>query len=189
MNPYYKIFDDLEYDSYRSYFVNEFIPQHLEFESLNEGSNYKFFRENSITPKIRELEAELIDRYNFPPLEYFIVFLHKLDQKVHVDGIDSIRYASLNLSLLGYKDTSMKFYLPTSSRKVIIDARYYADEDIVLKDEFVTPDKWTLVNSGVPHQVTDIKSDDPRVTVCFRFQGNPTFMSLLLRAQKKWTTE
>ena len=43
--------------------------------------------------------------------------------------------------------------------------------------------KWTLIDSSVPHNVVGIKTDNPRITLCIRFVGNPKFERLIQNAK------
>jgi hypothetical protein len=186
MNIYFKILDDLEFKSFREHFLKEYIPVYFTEDDLRvKHTKYKYFSPETYSAKVSEFEQKLIDKYNFPPIEYFLIFIHYSNQRIHVDGIESTRHASLNLALQGYKSTKMKFYSILKDSKIVLDAQYHNINNLKFEEEFSTPDNWMLVNSGEPHHVVNINKDEPRITVCLRFKENPLFSDLLARSQKK----
>jgi hypothetical protein len=178
MNSYYTILDSLESQSYREHFLNDFLPMHYPRALYPSGTKYKSFNKEHFTPKLVELQKQL-HQLNLPDIEYFLVFHHKRDQPIHVDGSKAVRYASLNLVLEGYEGTSMNYYNILSDKRVFADAQYFTPSSVEFKESFAANPNWVLVNSGEPHNIVGIKPGVPRSTICFRFAGNPTYESLL----------
>ncbi len=186
MNRYYQSLHDIEFSQYRDYFNTEFMPTHFK----NPNGRYNLYQMAQYrSPKISELEDKVRSHFDFPNFDYFIIFKHFSDQPIHVDGVVGVRFTSLNLALTGYKDTKMKFYKITNNIMQKTDAHYYDKANVEFDEEFHTDDQWMLVNSGEPHNVVNINSIDPRVTICFRFADNPKYSELALKVQKKWATD
>jgi hypothetical protein len=173
MLPCFKFIDGLDIDSYSEYFLSTF---HVQLG--NQMSQFFQYKVND--PIIKKLNDILVTNYQFPPIEYFILFNHKRDQSIHIDGIGTIRYASLNLPLAGQDSNKMIFYkLKKDSVPIITNANYHTETDVEYLAEIDGRKRWTLVNSGIPHQVTNIDSSHPRITLCVRFYNNPSFEHLL----------
>jgi len=173
MLPCYKFIDSLDIESYSEHFLSTYHVQ------LNNQLS-QFFQNEVNDPVIKKLNDVLVTNYQFPPIQYFILFSHKKDQPIHIDGMDTLRYASLNLPLAGQDSNKMIFYKKKKdSIPVITNANYYKESDVEYLDEFDGQKRWTLVNSGIPHHVINIDSTQPRITLCVRFHNNPTFEHLL----------
>ena len=165
--------DDLDTSYYADYFLNKFHA-HLDTQIS------QFFQYKINDPIIKKLSDILVTNYQFPPIEYFILFNHKRDQHIHIDGIGTIRHASLNLPLTGKDSNKMIFYkLKKDSVPIITNANYYTESDVEYLAEIDGKKRWTLVNSGIPHQVINIDASYPRITLCVRFIKNPTLEYLL----------
>ena len=169
MIPCYKFIDDLDIDSYSEYFLSTFHV-HL-------GNQMSLFFQSKVNdPVIKKLNDILVTNYQFPPILYFTLFNHRKDQAIHVDGIGTSRYASLNLPLSGKDSNNMIFYkLKKDSIPAITNASYYKESDVEYVDEIDGQKRWVLMNSGIPHQVINIDITQPRITLCVRFHNNPTF--------------
>ena len=129
---------------------------------------------------IMALDHILQKKYNFPPIEYFIIFKHDDTQSIHHDGLHIPRYASLNLPLSGFTSTKMVFYkIIVATPLNVVDANYYLPENVEPVAELEGSNEWVLVDSSSPHNITNINFTDPRITLCVRFMSNPTLTQLL----------
>lgn len=184
MKPYLHLVD-LEVDKYTNYFLNEFIPANKFNQQITNTNRYVQYELPSFfnNPVIKELEYILCTKYNFPSIQYFIIFKHLNDgQAIHIDGVQVPRYSSLNLPLSGYEKTKMAFYKVINDiDPVISNANYYSKNDVEQIDEFKCKNEWVLVNSGIPHNIQHIDKNNPRVTLCIRFKSNPTLSDLVNR--------
>jgi len=179
MLPCYKFIDDLDISSYSEYFLSTFHVQ-----LANPMS--QFFQHKVNDPVIKKLSDILVTNYQFPPIQYFILFNHIKEQPIHVDGIDTIRHASLNLPLTGKDSNKMIFYkLKKDSVPNITTANYYTKSDVEYHDEIDGQKRWVLVNSGVPHQMINIDDSHPRITLCIRFNNNPKFEYLFSKLVRR----
>ena len=61
----------------------------------------------------------------------------------------------------------------------IRDAHYFKKYDVLLISELSGNNEWVLVNSAFQHNIVNIDSNNPRLTVCIRFVGNPKFEDLI----------
>jgi hypothetical protein len=187
MQNYYQHFPEIDNVYWTDYFLNEFIPKYKFYESIKESLyNYVFYANKNQYPGILELSTELTTKLKFPPIEYFLIFKHvDIDQPIHADGENIVRYSSFNLPLFGYAGTNMCFYKMKDDtiKPEIRNAYYYNKENLTVIDKFSGENEWVLVNSGVPHNIVDVNSTDPRITVCIRFYGNPTFQDLINNAK------
>jgi|GEM_PF-3263680 hypothetical protein len=184
MQNFYKHFPEIDSVYWTNYFLNEFIPKNKFFEntSFNTRPSYiSYFKKDfNDESKILELSSLLTEKLKFPPIEYFIIFRHVVSQFIHADGQTALRNSSFNLPLTGYQGTKMWFY-NTKSNIVpeIRDAHYFKKDDVRLISELSGTNEWVLVNSAVPHNIVNIDSNNPRLTVCIRFVGNPKFEDLI----------
>ena len=187
MQSYYKHLPELDGVKWTNYFLNDFMPQYNFYTDIKSSAyNYVMYDNKNLYPRIVELDNELQQKYNFPPISYFMIFLHnKKNQPIHVDGTFTLRYASLNLPISGYENTKMIFYKKNNhnANVSISNANYLDIEDLTFADEFNGSNDWVLVNSGEPHQIVNIDVNNPRITVCFRFQGNLKFEDLIQNAK------
>jgi hypothetical protein len=162
---------------YTDYFLNTFMP--LNFKA-HEGLFTPFLKKDFIDdPILTELDNLLQTKYNLPPIFYFSIFRHSQPQRIHVDFTGQqhdFRHASLNLPLSGFESTKMIFYKEKQgmSPRLGNDAYFYSLDQVDPIVEFKGSNDWVLVNSGVPHQIIAENLDNPRVTLCIRFEGNPT---------------
>jgi len=184
MNNYFSVLPEIESNSYRDHLLNEFIPEY----SSHLKKTYGYFAQEHLTPKLLELQ-EVLFQYDFPPIEYFLVFRHAVDQSIHIDGRSFVRYASLNLVLDGYEGTRMNYYDIINDIRNRADAQYFSSTNVRFRESFDPSPNWTLVNSGVPHNIVGINPLIPRKTLGIRFIGNPTYEELALKVQKKWAAE
>lgn len=174
---YFAHIPDLEVEKYTNYFLNDFIPS----SDWNSQKRYiQYFTKNFMDPIIRKLDFELQKKFNFPPVENFAIFRHNTEQAIHADGSHKIRYASLNLPLKGFESTKMVFYEKTNDTvPKITDAYYFAEKDVRPVTELKGSNQWVLVDSSIPHNITNVDPDNPRYTLCVRFYTNPTVTGLL----------
>ena len=63
----------------------------------------------------------------------------------------------------------------------IEDAYYFKEDDVCLATELAGTNNWVLVNSAVPHNIVNVDSSNPRLTVCVRFVANPKFENLITK--------
>jgi hypothetical protein len=174
---YFAHLPTLSVDPYTDYFLNTFMP--LNFKEHTGLFTPYLKKDFSDDPIIKELDNLLQTKYNFPPIFYFSIFKHNQPQKIHVDftgGKHEFRHASLNLPLSGYKSTRMIFYTEKkdTSPRLGNDAYFYDIDQVEHIAEFKGSNDWVLVNSGVPHQIIAENHNDPRITLCIRFESNPT---------------
>ena len=178
---YFAHLPSLNTEPYTKYFLDTFIPKN-EFNEKKGTSLYvQYFRKEFYTnPMIMLLDSTLQQKYNFPPIDYFSIFKHDRPQSIHHDGLQIPRYVSLNLPLSGFESTKMIFY------KVIIntipnvnDANYYLPETLEPAVELGGSNQWVLVDSSIPHNITNVDFNNPRFTLCLRFASNPTIDQLL----------
>jgi hypothetical protein len=179
---YFVHISNLEVEKYTNYFLNDFIPsRNFEVNPPNTSCHIQYFRKDFYQdPVILELDSVLRRKFNFPPIEYFLIFRHTGCQGIHIDGINIPRYTSLNLPLKGYEPTKMIFYKQNKGiTPRITDANYY-DEKVVTKvAELLGSNQWVLVDSSIPHNIIDVDCNNPRYTLCLRFFGNPTMAQLV----------
>ena len=175
LDNYIKI-PNLEVEPYCSYFLNKFIlnnaSQKIEQQTIN------YFKNTSIKdPIICKLENELRTKYKFYyPIDYTILFYHTADQAIHLDGTRVETLCSLNLPLIGNDNIEFIFYEPLEYYDLDIkNARYVKNKDLNILEKIPHKKEWILLNPNIPHQVIGAKKYDPRVTLCVRFIGNPTF--------------
>jgi hypothetical protein len=190
MQKYYQHFPEIDNVYWTNYFLKEFIPKHKFFENTSDtGSSYiQWYKKDFINElQILKLNSLLSSKLQFPPIEYFLIFRHNdMDQLIHADGGKILRNSSFNLPLLGYNGTSMCFYeQKTILPPTIGNANYYKTDNLTLVEKFTSGNEWVLVNSAVPHNVVGIDSNNPRLTVCIRFLGNPTFEDLIKNTKPK----
>jgi len=187
MQKYHQHFPEIDNIKWTEYFLKEFIPEYKFHDDIKKSAyNYVHYDNKNQYPGIVILSNELQKKCNFPPIEYFLIFRHiDMDQPIHADGLKVLRNASFNLPLMGYEGTSMNFYKKKNLNIEynIRNANYYNIEDLILVDEFAGGNEWVLVDSSVPHNIVSINTETPRITICFRFTGNPTFEDLVKNAK------
>jgi hypothetical protein len=178
---YFVRLPSLNVEKYTDYFLNTFMPNNDFDEKLTSLRYVQYVRKEFYNnPIIMSLEHILREKYNFPPIEYFIIFKHEGNQSIHHDGLEIPRYTSLNLSLSGFESTKMIFYKTTVDTPLIIsDANYYLPEKVEPVIELEGNNEWVLVNSSIPHNITNIDFTNPKITLCIRFISNPTIDQLL----------
>lgn len=177
---YFAHLPSLNTEPYTKYFLDTFMPKH-DFNVKHERTYIQYFRKEFYNdPVIMVLDQILQRKFNFPPIDYFSIFKHDRPQSIHHDGLQIPRYASLNLPLSGFESTKMIFY------KVIIntipnvnDANYYLPETLEPAVELGGSNQWVLVDSSIPHNITNVDFNNPRCTLCLRFMSNPTIDQLL----------
>lgn len=200
MIPFYKFFPNLDSALVREFVVNNFIKNNA---IDNTEHQYKTFGNNYVKkiPEISSINDILMSKYNFPEIEYFVIFKLTHEQAIHVDGSLLPRLSALNLPVQGYENTRMNWYessndvlftsgLPLSSienlkfynlKKFFKEkdiASYYNPSNLTKLASVVTDSSWILVNTGIPHNVSDIQPTVPRFTISLRFKHNPTIQEL-----------
>jgi hypothetical protein len=187
MQKYHQHFPEIDNVYWTDYFLKEFLPKYKFYDDLKKSA-YNYVSYNNIYqyPEIEKFSKELMKNYNFPAIEYFLIFSHRQStQPVHIDGIRQYRHASLNLTLSGYQNTKMLFYKENKPgiQSNVSNANYFDIDDLTLVDEFHGTNNWVMINSGVPHQAVGINLNDTKITVCIRFIGNPKFEDLITNAK------
>lgn len=181
MNNYFQYIPDVDSSKYTEYLLNEFFAE-VNFLEAATSHPDKFIRYNNIQSYevFRELSSFLSEKYEFPPLQYLNVFYHDQDQPIHIDGdLSGYRRSSLNLPLIGYKNTTMKWYLPKPNTMPSLHCAYFFNkEDVTVLEELEGSNKWVLVNSEIAHNIVGATQEMPRITACLRFKGNPPFKEL-----------
>jgi hypothetical protein len=174
---YFAHLTSLDTESYTNYFLHTFMPKN-NFDEKSKSSFYiQYFRKEFYSdPNIMLLDYTLQKKYNFPPMEYFSIFKHARQQPIHHDGLRIPRYASLNLPLQGFESTKMIFYKTLVNTPLYLtDANYYLPENVEPVIELEGSNEWVLVDSSVPHNITNVDYNNPRITLCIRFISNPTY--------------
>jgi hypothetical protein len=180
MQNLFKFLPDLDAVRYTEYFLNDFFIEHNSYKEL-EQQPYILFDGTKFNKGLsKELNRYLMLTFKFPPLSNALVFKHFSDQPIHVDGTELVRNASLNLPLIGYENTRMIFYRSSIKTEDITptDAFYFPEDSLEYCGEFPGENNWVLINSSIPHQVINSQPENPRITICFRFRGNPSFEDL-----------
>jgi hypothetical protein len=185
MQNFYKHFPEIDNVYWTNYFLNEFVPRYRVLEQLpNTKSSYIMYSKKDFSKnlEILKLSSLIVSKLNFPSIEYFSIFKHTYSQPIHADGKSALRYASFNLPLIGFEGTKMCFY-NTKSNIIpkIEDAYYFKEDDVCLATELAGTNNWVLVNSAVPHNIVNVDSSNPRLTVCVRFVSNPKFENLITK--------
>lgn len=188
MQKYYQHFPEIDNIYWTNYFLKEFMPKHKFFENTSDtGSSYIEYHKKDFNNELEilKLNALLVNKLKFPPIDYFLIFRHvDMDQPIHADGREILRHASFNLPIIGYEGTSMCFYKENNVLPpTISNANYYEKENLTVVEKFKGGNEWVLVNSGVPHNIIDMNPAKPRVTLCIRFLNNPTFEQLIKHAK------
>lgn len=183
MQNFYKHFPEIDNVYWTNYFLKEFIPKYKLFENTSDiGSLYMMYFKKDFYKdlEILKLSSLLVSKLNFPSIEYFSIFKHSYAQSIHADGKATLRYTSFNLPLVNFEKTRMCFYntKPNIIPKVT-DAYYFKEDDVCLATELEGKNEWTLVNSSIPHNIVNVDFNNPRITVCIRFLGNPKFDDLI----------
>jgi hypothetical protein len=137
------------------------------------------------------LDKELLSR-NLPKLAYAVCFARpaKNQQVIHVDGTKSITCASLNIPLMGCKNSLMEWF----SGDYILVTKNYTDpsgqivyyQTVNWNSEFTVTNSLELTEShivrvDVPHRTT-ANDTDLRAVLCLRFYGNPSWNQICSRA-------
>ena len=179
MQNFYKHYPEIDNVYWTNYFLNNFIPKNL--DSILKSSYVMYYKKDfNKNLEILKLSALLTNKLKFPPIEYNSIFRHIADQPIHADGINAVRNASFNLPLLGFERTQMCFYNTKSNaipkRR---DAFFFEKEDVDLVTKLKGCNNWVLVNSSIPHNIENVDVNNPRLTACIRFSGNPTFEDLI----------
>lgn len=183
MSNNYISIPNLEIEPYSNYFLNKYDLNN----SFQEYKQINVFYQNDIKdPIIYKLENELRTNYKFYyPIDYFVLFYHTADQSIHLDGTKVHTLCSLNLPLIGNNNIKFIFYKPLENYDLEINiARNIKNKDLKIIEIIPHKKEWILLNPNVPHQIIGAKKDNPRVTLCVRFIGNPTFA----KCKKYFTT-
>ena len=184
-NPYISI-PELDSVLYTDYFLNEFIPKHGPIERIRTVPNKMYmidFRDPTFKsdPIIQLLENTLIEKFNFPKICYLMLFHHTFPQRVHLDGHEIPRHVSLNLPLSGFTGTNTTWYSLAAPLESYCNSG--KDFDLVkFPESDLTPvctlpgtNEWSLIHTSVPHQIIGSNYITPRLTLCVRFNDNPSF--------------
>jgi hypothetical protein len=183
---YFAHLPSLDTEPYTNYFLHTFMPNH-DYDGNRKVAYIQYFRKDFYNDStIMSLERILRENFKFPPIEYFIIFKHDKAQDIHHDGIKIPRYASLNLPLSNFESTKMIFYKASINTIImnVNDANYYLPETAEPVVELEGSNEWVLVDSSIPHNITNVNFNNPRITVCLRFISNPTIDQLIKMAHK-----
>jgi len=189
MQKCHQHFPEIDNVKWTEYFLKEFIPKYKFFENTSDvKSSYIEYHKKDFKSELEilKLSALLSSKLQFPPIDYFLIFRHvTMDQPIHADGMSVLRNVSFNLPLLGYEGTKMCFYKEKNLDKkpIISNANYFDANSVEFVSEFDGGNDWVLVNSAMPHNVVNMNPDNPRLTLCIRFVGNPTFDDLIKNAK------
>jgi hypothetical protein len=135
----------------------------------------------NLDPIIRLLEDTLVKEFNFPKIYYLMLFHHTFSQRIHVDGSETVRHASLNLPLSGFNSTNITWYDLTSPlndyriNNKEYDLIDFPKSDLTPVATLLGSNYWSLVHTSKPHHVVSENYNNPRLTLCVRFKGNPSF--------------
>lgn len=172
---------DLPTDYFVKYYLEDFIPKNRVIEKMLE-TNALYFQVDKLNSTTIYLEYLLEQKFNKKlKIQYFHIFQHHRNQDIHIDGNKEIRNCSLNLPLINFDNTETRFYKTKTSIPSFLktDAIYYnGKEDLEVAETLPGSQKWVLINSGVFHNVITENKNKPRITVSFRFKGNPKFENL-----------
>jgi hypothetical protein len=162
--------------------INESITQ-LQNKWHNKSRGFTF---SVIFPEhIRAILDKELQSRNLPKFAYTVCFARpaKDQQSIHVDGTNSTTCASLNIPLMGCKNSVMEWF--AGAYKVV--RKNYVDQSgqTVYYQEVVWDTDYTVVESlelteshmvrvDVPHRTT-ANDTDLRAVLCLRFLGNPTW--------------
>lgn len=161
---------------YTNYLITEIVPKF----SLG---TYMFLSAvgwgiPNMNSSIKEISNFFSETYSFPKITAFAIFRQTSDQSIHIDGI---RRAALNIPVIGYEGTAMRWYKPISSTYILPQLSklsYQKHEDMIEIDHVVGTNDWVIVKTDIPHCVTGSKFENPRFTISLIFEGNPSFSDL-----------
>jgi hypothetical protein len=199
---YYYHLDWANREEYTNYFNNEFIPKHIPDFNKKQTPPWRnhpvdeywaFFPNQILDIKMLALQDFLKRNFDFPDISYFLIFYQLKDNTLHVDGPEDgssgVHRTSLNLQLSGYEGTTMNFYeknpnaigfLPPGSK-----TKLWKDDEVKLMDQFKCTNTWTLVNTGIPHNVTVPETGIPKLCLSVRFRGFPAFEDSLAKIKSR----
>ena len=173
MNQCYCKVNNLQTDIYTDYFLNEFIPKN----AVTANTTLTTFNQNLINDEmINRLGKELQLNYKFYyPIQSFFIFYHNANQRIHIDGSQTIYQSSLNLPLVGSENTKMIFYNELEYYDWEIGTAHYIYNDLTVKETLYHSNEWVFINPSIPHHIVGPTIENPRITLCIRFSGNPKF--------------
>ena len=169
---------DLPITDIVNFFLLDFIPSKKKLNEFKFQKNYLLFKD---IPSILLEQNELMNKkYKLNlKIKHFLIFYHKKDQPVHIDGGNgTYTNLTLNLPLSGFENTKFNFYKDKKSFSTFSDAFYFNKNDVELIEQIDTNQKWILINTSIPHNVTNINRNNPRLTLCIRYKDNPTFKDI-----------
>ena len=139
----------------------------------------------TFTESIRSILDKELQSRNLPKFAYTVCFARpaKDRQSIHVDGTNSTTCASLNIPLMGCKNSVMEWF----SGDYQVVRKNYTDQsgqtvyyqEVVWNSEYNPIASLELIESqmvrvDVPHRTT-ANDTDLRAVLCLRFLGNPTW--------------
>jgi hypothetical protein len=205
MDNLFTYVDKIDAEKYTDYFYNVFLTkyeffQHLEKRELERIKNpeyvskfrfIKYIPSEVNDPIVNELESFLIEKFKFPKFSHFFIFLHEEPQPIHADAVKpwkppdtpTVSLTALNLPLKGYNGTGINWYTSKNGEELksyMTHKGMYFDkeDDLVPITTLPGSNRWILINTEVPHNVVNINSADPRFTLTFRFENNPSYLHL-----------
>jgi hypothetical protein len=197
---YYYHLDWSNTEEYTNYFNNEFIPKHIpDFNQKQPPPPWRvqpvdeywiFYPNKTPDPKILELQNFLKSNFDFPDISYFLIFYQLRNYEIHIDGpgdsTSGTNHTSLNLQLSGYEGTKMEFYETDGMghRLPGTHIRAWDTKHSTLVDQFDCTNTWTLINTGVPHQLVVPQTGIPKICLSIRFKGFPAFEDSLAKIKR-----
>lgn len=182
MNDLFATLPEIDTKFYTSYFLDTFYTEENRKKYLLSPSVYiRLGKADLNTAPINELSNYLVSKFNFPEFSYALMFMHlRPHHPIHIDGHLEVRYSTLNLPLAGYDNTKMVFYKmkPGATAPTKADATYFGKDSVEYYGELEGKNEWVLANSSIPHHIVNVNPAIPRLTMCFRFEGNPKFEDL-----------
>lgn len=204
MDNLFTYVDSLEVDKYTDYFYNVFLEKYAFYQKLEkieiDRANHpeyvskfryvKYIPSEINDPMVNEIESFLVREYNFPKFLHFFIFRHVEPQPIHADAVHAwkppdpptVGLAAFNLPLKGYTGTGINWYKSKNGEeakgRMTHKGTYFNPKEVVPFANLPGSNKWVLINTEIPHNVVNMNPVDPRVTLTFRFENNPSYLYL-----------
>ena len=205
MDNLFTYVENLEVEKYTDYFYNVFLEKYAFYQKLEKIETdrvnhpeyvskfryVKYIPSEINDPMVNEIEKFLQEEYKFPKFLHFFIFRHVEPQPIHADAVHAwkppdpptVGLAAFNLPLKGYEGTGIRWYTSKTGeepKRYMTHKGTYFDHEDELAPITTLPgsNKWVLLNTEVPHNVVDINPSNPRFTLTFRFQDNPSYLYL-----------
>lgn len=184
MYPLFVELSNLESSNFARFMREVFLVREKFFQETETKLFVMYHRQDLLKyDEIKQLEQQLQKTFNFPAIDYLLALKHTCPQPIHTDGVSDNRYSSLNLALSGAESSQLTFYLKKndSVHPRMVNDRRYDEDDVIPIYSLKGTNHWTLINSNVPHSVNIVDESSPKITMAFRFFGNPTFDELYVK--------